>query len=101
MDVVASCSTGYMRTDGAVEMRPLLIWKRYMRTWFLLDLALIGIDWIEMYQSLDSTVDFARFGKASRGFRILRLLRLLRLIRFGQLVQIIDERIRSDRLMIL
>merc|ERR1712110_1146582 len=74
--------------------------RRYLKTWMALDLTLVSLDWMELFWVGDSNYGFARLGKASRAFRILRLFRLLRLIRMRHLVQIVDERIRSDWLMI-
>jgi hypothetical protein len=36
--------TGFIKKDGSLEMHVERIWRRYLRTWFLPDLFLVGID---------------------------------------------------------
>lgn len=100
LDMWLSCFTGYIANDGSIEMRPRFILWRYAKSWLFLDLVLVGLDWMELFWIGSSSAGFARLGKASRAFRILRMLRMLRVIRLNQVIQFIDERIRSDRLMI-
>ena len=68
--------------DGKVELRPVALFKQYVRTWFLLDLTVISIDVMllvlsEVHEGL----------KSARFLRTLRLLRLLRLLRVAKLQQ--------------
>jgi len=84
--------------SGNYEMRHAPIAKRYLRTWFALDILLVGVDWLELLWSGSSSLGFARIGKATRAFRILRMLRVLRM---RQAVNLIIHRIRSERLMVM
>merc|ERR1719163_1598281 len=82
-------------------MRPGKISRKYMRTWFALDCLVVGVDWLEvLMSSVAASLGFARLGKASRVFRILRLLRLLRLAKIGEIVNLISERLPSEKLVI-
>jgi len=100
-DMPMSLSSGYITADGTLEMRPKKIMKRYFKTWFGLDCIVVGVDWMEiLMSSVAASFGFARLGKASRVFRILRLLRLLRLAKVGEIVNLISERLPSEKLVI-
>eukprot|EP00971_Amphidinium_carterae_P208014 4127611-Amphidinium_carterae.1 len=44
MDLPAEFCEGY-HTHSYLEMRPWKIFRRYLRTWCMLDAALIAVDW--------------------------------------------------------
>lgn len=98
IDMIMSVNTGYATKDGNFDMRHSTILRRYVRTWFGLDLMLVSLDWLELLWSGSSSLGVARVGKAARVFRILRMLRVLRM---RQAIKLITERIRSERLFIL
>jgi len=103
-DMVLSFMTGYVTMNGFIEMRVWKVAKRYMRSWFLLDVAIVGVDWIEVgLKSSQSEGDggYARLGRASRTFRIIRMVRLLRLVRMKEVFALITERFNSERLIIV
>jgi len=101
-DMPMSFVSGLINNDGSIEMRSSKIVKKYMMSWFALDILVVGVDWIEVI--LAATADemgYAKLGKASRTFRILRLIRLLRLLRMGDVLKSMLERITSDTMMIV
>jgi hypothetical protein len=100
-DMPMSFLSGYIAKDGTIELRPQMITKRYLKTWFALDCMVVGVDWFELIMSSASdSLGFARLGKASRFFRILRLLRLLRLAKVNEIVQLMAEKLPSEKLVI-
>lgn len=101
LDIPASFVTGYMNPDGTIEARPKKIARKYVSSWFLLDLPIVFIDWLELLWQHGSVMGYARMGKASRTIRLIRMVRLLRLIRMRQVFRLLAERIQSERLIIV
>lgn len=100
-DILVSFMSGYTKDDGNIEMRPLKIVRHYMRTWLIIDLLVVGADWMEVFWSSGGGLSLARVGKASRTLRILRMLRLVRFVRLMQIVNILQEHIRSEKVVLL
>jgi len=102
LDIPASFLTGFLRADGNCEDRFRPIAQRYIRTWFILDLAIVVSDWAEFVASSggDSVSGLARLMRTSRTIRMLRMIRLLRLIRMPEVFGMITERIRSEKLIL-
>jgi hypothetical protein len=105
VDVLMSLITGATLNDGRVELRPRAIIRRYLLQWFALDIIIVGTDWGE-YVLRDSLFSsdaggYAKAGKAGRAFRIVRMLRLLRLARMREVMSLMLERIRSERVIIM
>lgn len=99
-DIPMSCVTALACDNGTLERRFKQIACNYLRTWFLLDFALVALDWMEVFFSAAGGLGIARVGKASRIIRIIRLLRLLRLVRVREIFKVVLERLRSERLVI-
>eukprot|EP00927_Polykrikos_kofoidii_P023574 TRINITY_DN2166_c1_g1_i2.p1 TRINITY_DN2166_c1_g1~~TRINITY_DN2166_c1_g1_i2.p1 ORF type:complete len:801 (+),score=109.65 TRINITY_DN2166_c1_g1_i2:119-2521(+) len=96
VDMVLSFFTGFVTEKGFVEMRPEKIALKYVRSWFVLDLIIVGLDWAEPLLTTDfGAFGFARIAKISRLLKIVRLLRLLRLVRMREIVNLLMERINS------
>lgn len=99
MDMPMSFVSGYVSGDGTIEMRPTKITKKYLRSWFGLDCLVVGVDWMEVLASgIGEAFGMARMGKV---FRIMRLLRLLRLAKVSEIVNLISEKLPSEKLAIL
>ena len=70
--------------DGHLEMRPRVLLKKYWRSWFGVDLMVIGIDaGLMLVELLSDSVPAG--ARSARFLRTLRLLRLLRLLRVAKL----------------
>lgn len=95
-DMPLSFITGYF-TDGTEEVELPLIIKRYLRTWFLFDILLVGSDWFGVIVG-DRHKGFAlvRVGKTLRILRTLRSLRLLRLMKLRRIMHNVQDRVHSD-----
>eukprot|EP00434_Breviolum_minutum_P034145 symbB.v1.2.030211.t1/scaffold3381.1/size58006/6 len=95
-DMPTSFLVGYAVQDkGIIEMRLRKIAWNYLRSWFLLDITIVAIDWtlniLEWTQGsvgASEGISFFRIGKAVRFLRLLRLLRLLKAHgRFNELLE--------------
>lgn len=102
IDMPLSFVSGYVTADGTIELRLKMICKRYSRGWLLLDVLVVGVDWLEIVLSAAAeSLGFARLGKASRIFRILRMIRLLRMARMAEVITLLTERLNSEKLVIV
>jgi len=100
-DIPVSLVSGYVTSDGTIELRFPSIVNKYLKSWLLLDIAVVGADWTEvlMGQAL-AGMDVARVSKFTRVFRIIRMIRLLRLAKVGEIVSLLAERLPSEKLVI-
>lgn len=68
-----------VQVGGAIEMRPRKLFKIYLRSWLLADLAVILVDTVVIVLTQASTTNpLYRSGRFVRGLRMVRLIRLLR-----------------------
>lgn len=101
MDIPASFFTGYVTVDGFIELRLERIASRYTYSWLALDCGIVSIDWMELVIYENNSLGLARMGKATRTFRIIRMLRLLRLARMRQVMVVLTERLRSEKVVVI
>eukprot|EP00930_Biecheleria_cincta_P003997 TRINITY_DN10489_c0_g2_i2.p1 TRINITY_DN10489_c0_g2~~TRINITY_DN10489_c0_g2_i2.p1 ORF type:complete len:516 (+),score=53.41 TRINITY_DN10489_c0_g2_i2:886-2433(+) len=99
-DMGLSCCTGFLLQNGIVECDHRAILYRYLRTWFLPDLVIVGSDWLGFFfLSSEQGLGQLGVGKVARLTRItraVRFLRLLRLLRMQNVLANLTERIQSD-----
>eukprot|EP00428_Durinskia_dybowskii_P011696 CAMPEP_0170224796 /NCGR_PEP_ID=MMETSP0116_2-20130129/12103_1 /TAXON_ID=400756 /ORGANISM="Durinskia baltica, Strain CSIRO CS-38" /LENGTH=877 /DNA_ID=CAMNT_0010475509 /DNA_START=33 /DNA_END=2668 /DNA_ORIENTATION=+ len=89
LDIAFSFMTGFY-SGGAIEMRPRVIARTYIRSWFFLDLCIILVDWLLIL--LDSGMaDIIGVVRVSKTLRLSRLLRLFRLLRLLKMPAIFDD----------
>jgi len=100
-DIPISFISGYVTNKGAIEMRPMPIWRRYSRTWLPMDLLVVGVDWIEVVLKTLPGVGVARLFKSGRIFRIMRMIRLLRMARMSEVITLLSERLSSEKLVVI
>lgn len=103
LDIPSQFMTGYPLQDGDVEKDLSLIARHYAHRWLLLDLLVVGVDWLDVFiNSLDGFSSHARIGKVMRVMRVIRVLRLLRIARLP-LVQgtWLEGYVRSERVMLV
>jgi len=86
---------GFVDRDGSIQMKPSRIAQRYLRTWFVLDVALVGLDWSEAFIEETSINGSAALSKLPRVLRGVRMLRLLRLLKVGEILEAMTEQIRT------
>mmetsp|Transcript_62567 Transcript_62567/g.146793 ORF Transcript_62567/g.146793 Transcript_62567/m.146793 type:complete len:696 (-) Transcript_62567:19-2106(-) len=73
-----------VRLGGAVEMRPVQLGKLYLKSWLLIDLAVICVD-VVLFAIEATQEEVNSMLRSGRFVRILRLVRLLRLLRVAKL----------------
>jgi len=80
-DMIVSFLTGYLTTEGLIEVRPHWVARNYIKTWFSLDLFIVAVDWVSFFfNGLDTNTSVLRLGKTvSRFVGVLRLLRFMKL----------------------
>jgi len=101
-DISVSFLSGFLTDNGIIELRPSAIAKRYFKGWFSLDCLVVGVDWLEIiFSAAAEGMGFARLGKASRIFRIIRMIRLLRLARMNEVINLLTERLNSEKIVVL
>jgi len=96
-DVAINFCVGYY-SRGDLIMDPLLIAKHYMGSRFLLDLVIVGSDWLTffMHRGKEGSDGLGRLGKSLRILRFTRMLKLLRLRKMSQFLVHIQDHIFSE-----
>lgn len=84
IDPVVSSCVSYERLDGTWEMRLSHTFRRYLTGFFLPDVVLAVLSWVELFVS-------------NQTFQIVRIIRLARLWRIEAIIQLISNNIRSER----
>lgn len=95
-DMAMSCLTGIVMSDGNVRLSIGYSVHRYMKTWLILDIIIVGSDWGSFI--LTSMGGAGSLGRFTRVFRGVRAVRLLRLARMREVIDKITERVQSDKL---
>lgn len=91
LNILITFRTGFVHSNGAVEMRARIVQRRYIKSWLPLDLFCVAVDWSEAL--------FPRrpLGRVLRILRALRTLRLFRLMKAHEISTFLNERIRSEK----
>ncbi|CAE7292067.1 Kcnh7 [Symbiodinium sp. CCMP2592] len=75
-----------VQLEGTTELRPQKLAQLYLRSWFLVDLVVVLIDWmLFLLEAAVTSSDETSVLKSARYLRTLRLLRLFRLLRVVKL----------------
>jgi hypothetical protein len=104
MALAVAFRIGFLNEQGEAEMRPMKVAKRYIKTWFWLDLFLVWIDWLDVVSKMVSENDQGEGEdgvvnsrlSALRAFRVLRTIRLVRLIKAPIFFRYLTELVRSE-----
>lgn len=83
--------TGYMTTEGTVVMHPSRVAKRYILSWFLLDILVVGLNWLEAVTPSFDGNRVQGVGSVLRSLRMIRTLRLVRLLKARDLTKVLCE----------
>ncbi|CAK0821900.1 unnamed protein product [Prorocentrum cordatum] len=95
VDIFVSFCTGYY-IDGFLEMRPSRIARRYLRSWFGPDVAIVLMDWAFVVVGLGDAAGILRIRRSLRALRIIRALRLVRLAKIREIFTKITDGINSE-----
>mmetsp|Transcript_3617 Transcript_3617/g.9124 ORF Transcript_3617/g.9124 Transcript_3617/m.9124 type:complete len:897 (+) Transcript_3617:34-2724(+) len=102
-DIIVSFNTGIYR-GGLEEMRRSKVAMAYFKTWFCLDILVVGVDWgVYLLQNVQRQqgISMARVSKTVRTIRIIRSLRLLRIFKVKRLMEYIQDHITSEFIQII
>eukprot|EP00443_Scrippsiella_acuminata_P014477 CAMPEP_0115186288 /NCGR_PEP_ID=MMETSP0270-20121206/9905_1 /TAXON_ID=71861 /ORGANISM="Scrippsiella trochoidea, Strain CCMP3099" /LENGTH=873 /DNA_ID=CAMNT_0002599409 /DNA_START=83 /DNA_END=2704 /DNA_ORIENTATION=+ len=99
LDIPCTFFVGYY-VNGMLEVRCSKTAKRYMKTWFFVDLLIVILDWVliifqALIENTDNPDHLAIF-RAGRVLRLLRFARLLRLLKLHSFVSKLLESIHSE-----
>lgn len=96
IDIILSFFTGYYE-KGRLELHHKRIACNYIKTWFFLDVVVVGIDWwFQTQQNAGSAEGVARVTKSIRSARFLRMFRLIRLSKMSKVSVLLREQISSE-----
>jgi len=88
---------GFNTHEGKVERRFSRTAMRYVKSWFLLDVLIVTLDWVSLVGFYDGEfLEALRIGKSVRGIRIIRGVRILRLAKLLPFIQHIFDAVHSD-----
>mmetsp|Transcript_34445 Transcript_34445/g.78550 ORF Transcript_34445/g.78550 Transcript_34445/m.78550 type:complete len:802 (-) Transcript_34445:44-2449(-) len=92
IDLIFQFFTGY-NSGGLVEMRPHKVITNYLRTWFIMDVIIVGTDWFAFSFESDDADSFGvlRVGKSLRMTRMFRVLRMLRIVKVSKILEDLGE----------
>jgi hypothetical protein len=95
LDVANSFRTGYITSEGVLEMRISKVTRRYIKTWMALDLSWVMCDWVVLFRRwlFDPGKDIDALAKVARSLVMLRLMRVPKVTR---LAGFLSEHIRSE-----
>lgn len=99
-DLIAAFFSGYY-DKGELVMDRKRIGKRYLTTWFLIDFAVVGPEWLMIVFTSGNGGGLARVGRIFRSARAIRVLRLLRLLKLQRIINIMYDMIESEYTFIL
>lgn len=102
-DIVLTFFVGYYSRKGLLITERTKIARRYVKTWFALDVLIVSIDvfLVIQVQSGDNpleTTGIVRFGKAFKILRLIRIIRLFRLRKIRSLFATIQDIVDSERM---
>eukprot|EP00435_Cladocopium_sp_Y103_P037287 s20_g9.t2 len=78
LDIVLNFNTA-VYIQGQLVTKRRRIMRRYLSTWFALDISIVILDYLNLAQDYESNLSFLRFGRIVRAFRMLRLLKMSKL----------------------
>jgi len=97
LDIPVHFITAHYRA-GLEELRLEFIAKDYMKSWLILDLLIVGVDWAGVLLQLFHTasVSMQRMSTPVRLLRLFRVLRLLRIIKLKNILDALEDQVRSE-----
>lgn len=98
LNMPLQCNTGFVIEDGSIEGRHSEIIRKYLKTWAIFDLVVVGIEWFqvivdgyEMFESMPAMLRLLRI------VRILRVIRLFRMCRLPSILHLINRRAHVEK----
>eukprot|EP00931_Biecheleriopsis_adriatica_P060232 TRINITY_DN36150_c0_g1_i1.p1 TRINITY_DN36150_c0_g1~~TRINITY_DN36150_c0_g1_i1.p1 ORF type:complete len:895 (-),score=160.33 TRINITY_DN36150_c0_g1_i1:106-2790(-) len=101
MDIPASCLTAFVQEGETVKSLGRII-RKYVLSWFLLDVVIVGPDWLYWIANAGSGVgDSLQAANLLKAFRLVRTVRILRLVKFARLLDMLRDQINSEHMLVL
>ncbi|CAJ1446599.1 unnamed protein product [Effrenium voratum] len=96
-DIILSTRTGYYN-KGLLIMNPRKVIKHYVKTWLILDVTLVSLDWVfvVMEASGMTVTSVAQLSRTIRFLRFLRLVRILRWVKLRRMAEMFQELIQNQ-----
>uniref|UniRef100_A0A7R9ZVQ3 Ion transport domain-containing protein n=1 Tax=Pyrodinium bahamense TaxID=73915 RepID=A0A7R9ZVQ3_9DINO len=94
-DMIQGFFLGYFEKGELVTSRRRILWH-YLRTWFLVDILVVGPDWIMLLFAPEGDTSAAGAGKILKSARAMRILRLLRLAKVQRMLNLLYDLIESE-----
>mmetsp|Transcript_24502 Transcript_24502/g.56878 ORF Transcript_24502/g.56878 Transcript_24502/m.56878 type:complete len:759 (-) Transcript_24502:31-2307(-) len=102
IDMPLNFFSAYNTIEGKVEKRFSRTAKKYLKSWFCLDLLIVSLDWASLVGHYDAEfLEALRVGKTVRGIRIVRGVRILRLAKVAPMLQNMADSVHSEIGMLL
>lgn len=103
-DIWNSFTVGYFyRGEIVLDMKSIAL--RYLRTWFIPDVAVVSSDWLYNVMDWQDTgsdqTQVGSLGRSLRALRVVRTIRLLRLLKLQRILARLQNYIESDYLCII
>ncbi|CAK0889093.1 unnamed protein product [Prorocentrum cordatum] len=92
LDMMRSFITGFETRKG-IEMRHRQVAIAYMRSWFLLDFLIVGMDWARFFLGVGDTVN--SIGRANRYIRAWKIVQVFRLVRVVKVMKRAREKVEA------
>ena len=97
IDILMTVRTGYYY-KGLLIMDPRKVFRNYVRTWLVLDVTLVSLDWcfVLLQASGVQVNSVAQLSRTIRFLRFLRLVRILRWVKLRRMAEVFQELIQSQ-----
>lgn len=102
IDVPLSFINGTVQQHGTIELRPEKIVLRYTRSWLLIDVFMVVMDWVQLAKDNESSEwGLIRVGKVARTTRMFRLFWFIKLMQTVSLPEQLRVYLLNERFIIL
>eukprot|EP00913_Durusdinium_trenchii_P013969 g13116.t1 len=98
MNMLVSCMVGYI-DKGIFVMVPIKVFLHYLKTWFIIDLVVVGSDWA--FSLSESTDNAGSSVKLLRSLRLFRMVRLIRILRLRKTMESVSDLVDSEYISII
>eukprot|EP00928_Gymnodinium_smaydae_P006324 TRINITY_DN12231_c0_g2_i1.p1 TRINITY_DN12231_c0_g2~~TRINITY_DN12231_c0_g2_i1.p1 ORF type:complete len:672 (+),score=137.24 TRINITY_DN12231_c0_g2_i1:319-2334(+) len=93
LDMVQAFNLGYYYHGSYVDSHR-RIFCNYMKTWFGVDLVVVGPEWLSIFAGQEDSL--GGLGRILKGTRAIRVLRLLRLLKLQRIVNMLYDMLESE-----
>mmetsp|Transcript_113992 Transcript_113992/g.322417 ORF Transcript_113992/g.322417 Transcript_113992/m.322417 type:complete len:744 (-) Transcript_113992:127-2358(-) len=103
LNMVASVFVGYVDNGVTIVIFRDIVWN-YLKTWFAVDIFVVGLDWlftIIHYASGGTSGSDGNFVKLLRILRLFRIVRLVRLLKLRSFANAVSDLVESEHLGII